>query len=419
MRRNIGKRSILITMKTYSTKIVKYIRAHPFRTMEIIFILWAGFFILHNTYLRATSKAYIPDPIIAQEVSAKKYEKVIFAGGCFWCTESEFNHVPGVISAISGYADVEEMYEIGKGPSYQEVSSEIVTAREAVEVVYDVKLVTYDTLLEKYFRHINPTDSGGQFADRGHQYTPAIYYTNSKQHDASVALITKIDQTGKFEKKVVVEVLPFKNFYPAEEYHQDYKDKNQVRYEVYREGSGRNSYIRKNWADDSTFIIEIFGTIKNMNTQNTPSWKHFTKEMKEESIKKLTPLQYKVTQEEGTERPFSNEYNKNYEHGIYVDIVSGEPLFLSTDKFDSGTGWPSFVKPIDASDVTLKEENGIFSSRTEVRSKIADSHLGHVFPDGPEDRGGMRYCMNSASLRFIPLAKMEEEGYGEFIGRVK
>lgn len=409
-------------MKTFSTRIVKYIRSHPVRSVEIVLIILVGFFILYNTYLRATSKAYVPDPVIAQEVSSMKYEKVVFAGGCFWCTESEFNHVPGVVSAISGYADVKEMYSEGKGPSYQEVSSETVTAREAVEVVYDAKLVTFDMLLEKYFRHINPMDNGGQFADRGHQYTPAIYYTSNTQRDASLVLIAKIDQTGKFDKKVVVEVLPFKNFYPAEEYHQDYKDKNQVRYEVYREGSGRNSYIRKNWADDSTFIKEIFGTIKNMNTQNTEqsvTWKNFTKEMKAESLKKLTPLQYKVTQEEGTERPFSNEYDKNYEHGIYVDIVSGEPLFLSTDKFDSGTGWPSFVKPIDISDVTLKEENGIFSSRTEVRSKIADSHLGHVFPDGPSERGGMRYCMNSASLRFIPFAKMEEEGYGEFVGRVK
>ena len=406
-----------------SARVISYIRAHPFRTAGIVFIIWGGFFILHNTYLRATSKAYISDPLIAQEVSMMKYERVVFAGGCFWCTESEFNHLPGVITAISGYTDVKENYSEGESPSYQEVSNGTVIARESVEVIFDPKKVSFDILLEKYIRHINPTDSEGQFADRGYQYSPAIYYTNLAQRDLSLGIISKIDQTEKFDKKVGVEVLPFKNFYPAEEYHQDYKDKNQVRYEVYREGSGRNSYIRKNWSEDSTFVKDIFGTTKkemSIDTQSTTmKWKSFTKEMKDESLKKLTPLQYKVTQEEGTERSFSNEYDKNYERGIYVDIVSGEPLFLSNDKFDSRTGWPSFTRPIDMSAVILKEEKGIFSNRTEVRSAIADSHLGHVFPDGPEDRGGMRYCMNSASMRFVPFAKMEEEGYGEFVSKVK
>jgi methionine-R-sulfoxide reductase len=149
-------------------------------------------------------------------------------------------------------------------------------------------------------------------------------------------------------------------------------------------------------------------------TDTTLSWKNFTAKEKEEELKTLTPLQFKVTQEEGTERSFQNEYNANKEKGIYVDIVSGEPLFLSSDKYDSGTGWPSFVKPIQEDVVTLKDENGIFSSRTEVRSKIANSHLGHVFPDGPTERGGKRYCMNSASLRFIPITQMESEGYGEY-----
>ncbi len=410
-------------MKIINHRIINYVKLHPFRSIEIIFIVWATFFILHNTYLRSTSKSYIPDPIIAQEVYNMKYEKVVFAGGCFWCTESEFNHIPGVISAVSGYADVKESYLEGDGPSYQDVSSEKVTAREAVEVIYDKNKVSFGNLLEKYFRHINPTDNDGQFADRGYQYSPAIYYTNDTQRNSSLELIFKIDNLGKFDKKISVELLPFRNFYPAEEYHQDYKDKNQVRYEVYREGSGRNNYIRKNWEDDSSFVKEIFGDnnkiITNIQSTKEMKWKNFTTEIKEESLKNLTPIQHNVTQEDGTERPFSNEYDKNYEHGIYVDVVSGEPLFISNDKFDSKTGWPSFVKPINSSYVILKEDKGIFSNRIEVRSKIADSHLGHVFPDGPTDKGGMRYCMNSAALKFIPYANMEEEGYEDFIHMIK
>ena len=141
----------------------------------------------------------------------------------------------------------------------------------------------------------------------------------------------------------------------------------------------------------------------------------FKKPSKEELKKKLTELQFDVTQEEGTERPFQNEYWDNHEPGIYVDVVSGEPLFSSTDKFDSGTGWPSFVKPIEVANIVTKKDRRIFMSRIEVRSKHADSHLGHVFEDGPKDRGGLRYCMNSAAMRFIPKAKLAEEGYGKYL----
>lgn len=420
---------------------MRHISQHKFITFFVCIVLGFLAFVLYNTYNRATSKPVLLDQSLINKVDNKTYERIVLAGGCFWCTESEYDHVPGVISAVSGYADTEKMYTEGKGPTYQEVSSEQVVAREAVQVIYDPKLITTAKILEIYFKHIDPTDGEGQFADRGHQYTPAIYYTTDEQQSGAVSTIKKIDTTKKFPKKVAVAVLPYKNFYPAEEYHQKYKEKNPVRYNLYREGSGRNAFVRENWGDTSTFIQEIFGTDanqsatiqtsttsplqvtktskKSMDTSFTASWKNFTPEMKEARLKELTPLQFNVTQKEGTESPFANEYESNKAVGLYVDIVSGEPLFLSKDKYDSGTGWPSFVKPLSSAGMTLHEDKGFFSTRTEVRSKVADSHLGHVFDDGPADRGGKRYCMNSASLRFVPIEDMEKEGYGEFVSLLK
>lgn len=374
-------------------------------------------FVAYNTYDRATSPQYVPEKAIVEN---KNYERIVLSGGCFWCTESEYNHESGVISAISGYADSSKV-----NPTYAEVGSETVKARESVEVIYDPKIISIDKILEIYWKHINPTDGEGQFADRGYQYTPAIYYTTLEQNIVADAQKNKINESKKFTLPVKVEIIKFTNFYPAEEYHQDYKDKNPVRYATYREGSGRNKFIRENWEDTSYKVKEIFNQVttttkpiikKSMTTSN---WKTLTPEVKAEKLKALTPLQFNVTQKEGTERSFQNEYNANKEKGIYVDIVSGEPLFLSSDKYDSGTGWPSFVKPISDDMVVLKKEDGYFSSRVEVRSKIADSHLGHVFDDGPSDRGGKRYCMNSASMRFIPIADLEKEGYGDYITMIK
>ncbi|WP_417413217.1 peptide-methionine (R)-S-oxide reductase MsrB [Hoeflea sp.] len=139
----------------------------------------------------------------------------------------------------------------------------------------------------------------------------------------------------------------------------------------------------------------------------------------DDAIAKLTPEQFRVTQQNGTERPFTGEYNDNKAAGIYVDIVSGEPLFASSDKFDSGCGWPSFTKPIEPAHVTELRDSTLGMVRTEVRSRDGDSHLGHVFPDGPRDRGGLRYCINSASLRFIPKADMMDEGYGDYLDQVE
>lgn len=387
-------------------------------------------FTLYNTYKRENSPLYKRDTNMQKEIDTKlenkEYEKVIFAGGCFWCTESEFNKSLGIISAISGYADSEK-----ENPTYAEVSSGEVVAREAVEVIYNPNLISFDALLEKYWTHIDPSDIDGSFADRGYQYTSAIYYITEEQRVSSENTKSKIEEIKKI--KVATKILPFNNFYPAEEYHQDYKDKNPLRYNGYREGSGRNSYIRLHWQDGSTTTKAIFSNSENkleteINNKNnmqdenkiiSKPWLNFTPEIKIEKLKTLNSLQREVTQDEGTERAFDNEYNDNKEVGIYVDIVSGEPLFLSKDKYDSGTGWPSFVKPVDEYAVTLHTDDGFFSERTEVKSKVASSHLGHVFDDGPSDRGGQRYCMNSASLRLVELDNMEKEGYGEYISLLK
>ena len=420
-------------------------------------ILWFAVFLialyfLGITYQKLTSHKLMLNDIINVSEYDQKYSKIIFAGGCFWCTEAEFNHSNGVIAAISGYADTNK-----ESPTYEEISNQmakdgsIVTGREAVLIYYDKNKIALDQLLEKYWKHIDPTDSGGAFADRGHQYTTAIYYYNEEDKATILASRNKvqkyIDQSANFSmnetyntntiekenlkpepisKKIVTEILPYNNFYPAEEYHQDYKDKNPVRYEYYRNGSGRNTFIKIHWPNGDIYNTSVassallgHSTSSTIAKANADFWKSFTPEDKAKRIKELTSLQHKVTQESGTEPPMNNLYDKNYEPGIYVDIVSGEPLYLSTDKFDSGTGWPSFVKPVSTSSVTLHVDKGLFTTRTEVRSAIADSHIGHVFEDGPVDRGGKRYCMNSAAMNFIPLADMEAKGYGEYIKLIK
>ena len=378
--------------------------------MKSILILFVGtlfgvlFYVTQVQYQKHTETTV---PAIDTPVQTQ-YQKIVFAGGCFWCTEAEFNHLPGVISAVSGFTGGDEV-----NPSYQDVGSGVTRHREAVLVYYNEASTTIENLLVTYWKHIDPTDTGGQFADRGHQYTTGIYYTTSLQKLEAEKSKQMIVDAKKFTKPIATEILPYKNFYPAEEYHQDYKDKNPVRYEYYKNGSGRTGFVEKNWKHDSTTFSNRIQHIS-MNTTTRHPWESFVRPNEATLKKLLTKEQYNVTQEDGTEQPFTNLYANNKEVGIYVDIVSGEPLFLSVDKYDSGTGWPSFVKPISKDAVTLKEDKGIFSARTEVRSARANSHLGHVFSDGPQERGGMRYCMNSASLRFVALADMEKSGYGEY-----
>ena len=325
----------------------------------------------------------------------KNLAQATFAGGCFWCMVPPFVQADGVAKVVSGYTGGDKA-----NPSYEQVSMGRTGHAEAIQVYYDPKKISFDQLLDIFWQQIDPNDPGGQFADRGSQYRTAIFYHDEEQKRLALASKEKMQQSGKFKGPIVTEVVPFTVFYPAEEYHQDYYTKNPVRYKLYKSGSGREDYLKEKWGDAPKAPAK-------------PQSK-FEKPSEEMLKQKLSSMQYAVTQKEGTEPPFMNEYWNNHREGIYVDVVTGEPLFSSTDKFDSGTGWPSFTQPIQGKELVEKTDRKLGMSRTEVRSGAGDSHLGHVFPDGPGP-GGQRYCINSASLRFIPKEDLEKEGYGEYL----
>ena len=294
-----------------------------------------------------------------------------------------FDEQPGILKVVSGYTGGHT-----ENPTYKEVCSETTGHYEAVQITFDPQVFSYEKLLELYWPQIDPTDPGGQFADRGDSYRTAIFYHTDEQKQLAEASKQQLEKSGRFSSPIVTQILPAKPFYEAEEYHQDYYKKNKFRYSMYRRGSGRDRFIKENWKDTGR---------------------------DEELKKRLTPIQYEVTQNDATEPPFRNEFWNHTEEGIYVDIVSGEPLFSSRDKYDAGCGWPSFTKPINKEEVKENMDVSHNMVRTEVRSKAANSHLGHVFEDGPTEAGGLRYCINSAALRFVPKDKLEEEGYGEYV----
>lgn len=293
-----------------------------------------------------------------------------------------FHKYEGVERVISGYTGGHV-----ENPTYQQVCSETTGHLEAIEVTFDPEVISYEELLRIYWRQIDPTDGGGQFNDRGESYRPAIFYHSEEQRAAAERSKQEIEDSGRFDRSIEVEIRPAKTFWEAEDYHQDYYKKNPFRYEMYRVGSGRAKFVKEAWSD-----------------------KKIQKELKD----RLTPMQYKVTQENGTEPPFQNEYWDEEREGLYVDVIDGTPLFTSRDKFQSNCGWPSFARPIEEKRIDMNMDTTHHMVRTEVRSKGADSHLGHLFDDGPKELGGLRYCINSAALRFIPKEELESAGYGEY-----
>lgn len=322
---------------------------------------------------------------------ARGLENAYFAWGCFWCMEGIFEWQPWVEKAVVWY--------IGwtvKEANYRQVSTGKTEHREAVKVSYDPANIDFEKIVELFWTQIDPTDPNGQFADKWFHYTTAIYYSNDQEKSIIEASKKALVDSGKFDKDIVTKILSVTEFFEAESYHQDYYKKSSFRYNLYAKGSGRKWFIEENWAE----------RIGELNEQTYG----------EEALReRLTPLEYAVTQQDATEPAYDNKYWNNKQPWIYVDIIDGTPLYSSIDKYDSKTGWPSFSKAIKDENVFTKTDRKLFISRTEARSVSSDAHLGHIFQDGPEEQWGLRHCINSASLRFIPVDELEQEWYTEYV----
>lgn len=318
-------------------------------------------------------------------VAVSGLRDVYFAGGCFWGVEEYFSRIPGVTDVTVGYAN-----GVKENPTYEEVCSGRTGHAETVRVLYDPKTVGLQTLAEQFFKIINPLSINRQGNDAGSQYRTGIYYVNDEDEKVLASVMAQVRK--KYGKPLAVELMPLKNYYPAEDYHQDYLKKN----------PGGYCHIS-------------FDSLKDLPQKKTGAVDpgRYSKPADEELKKLLTPEEYNVTQNAGTERAFSGKLWDHKEPGIYVDVVTGEPLFSSADKFESGCGWPSFTKPIDPAVATEHQDSRYGMKRIEVRSRVGDSHLGHVFNDGPRDKGGLRYCINSVAIRFVPYEEMDKQGYGD------
>jgi len=358
--------------------------------LVVALIVMAGLFLIDSAWrlsLPAESKEMEGAEMEMTDIltDPKDIKEIYLAGGCFWGVEAYMARIDGVVDAVSGYANGKT-----ENPSYEDLIYRNSGHAETVKVLYDPKRISLDELLIYYFRIIDPTSINRQGNDIGVQYRTGIYYKDPADLPVIRDRIKEI-QKG-YDRPVVVEVHTLKQFFDAEEYHQDYLDKNPAGY----------CHIDLNKAYDPVIRVS-----------------DYPKPSDEEIKAKLTAEQYEVTQRNATEPSFTNRYVDLFEPGIYVDVVTGEPLFSSKDKYHSGSGWPSFTKPIESYVVKYVVDNSLFMTRTEVRSRSGDSHLGHMFEDGPKDRGGLRYCINSAALRFVPLEKMAAEGYGYLISKVK